>query len=532
MLSEHIAATSTRTPNSRRSSGPSAATTTDAASPTNAPPQSNRTHPRTTSATPARSSAPLAGRSLGSRTKVGRGAGWPCLSNGHYLRRLVNRSAPSERPRRERHPRRRGPARDAVVLLDADPRALVATSKPYVKAFAVAVVGTLCATAIGARFVLPALASALGKADAVGSIASLSAKNIGGGVNFCAVAATLSISAVAQSVALAADNVMALVYFPLCNWLAGDRDPSPGQYLRIWWDEKAAVVDAGSLLAALGTALGILAAASRLSPRAPLPAATLCALGLAAVLPSAKESRNRRRLDRAANVLSETLLYLFFAGAGAAGGARAPAWSTRARRCSRSSASCTRDTRWSSTPSARRILRLPRSIALYLVKCGHWRPRRRPRCARARGGTARRRRGGRRNDRLRALTTFLGLATARAASWSGDDWRVVGLTKRTGRRRRCRHRSGAASRTRAASDAARNDRRERWGDCCRCRTPWTWTSSCRSSSSSSSSLWSPLKSSALIRSLGRAARRSSRRRRRARLAVYLFHGLLWSDWSL
>ena len=209
-----------------------------------------------------------------------------------------------------------------LLLLDADPRALLETSKPYVKAFAVAVVGTLCATAIGARFVLPALASALGKADAVGSIASLSAKNIGGGVNFCAVAATLRVGAVAQSVALAADNVMALVYFPLCNWLAGDRNPSPhaasGESGK---DEKAAVVDAGSLLAALGTALGILAAASRLSPRAPLPAATLCALGLAAVLPSAKESRNRRLLDRAANVLSETLLYLFFAGAGAAGGA-------------------------------------------------------------------------------------------------------------------------------------------------------------------------------------------------------------------
>ena len=205
-----------------------------------------------------------------------------------------------------------------LLLLDADPRALLETSKPYVKAFAVAVVGTLCATAIGARFVLPALASALGRADAVGSIASLSAKNIGGGVNFCAVAATLRVGAVAQSVALAADNVMALVYFPLCNWLAGDRDPSPGQAA---FSETAAVVDAGSLLAALGTALGILAVASRLSPRAPLPAATLCALGLAAVLPSAKESRNRRRLDRAANVLSETLLYLFFAGAGAAGGA-------------------------------------------------------------------------------------------------------------------------------------------------------------------------------------------------------------------
>ena len=263
--------------------------------------------------------AALAGRSLGTRTKVGRALGGPVSAMALTFAASSIGALPA-------NARAVSGIRDAAVqlatpllLLDADPRALVATSKPYVKAFAVAVVGTLCATAIGARFVLPALASALGRADAVGSIASLSAKNIGGGVNFCAVAATLRISAIAQSVALAADNVMALVYFPLCNWLAGDRDPSPGQAASE--AETAAVVDAGSLLAALGTALGILAVASRLSPRAPLPAATLCALGLAAVLPSAKESRNRRRLDRAANVLSETLLYLFFAGAGAAGGA-------------------------------------------------------------------------------------------------------------------------------------------------------------------------------------------------------------------
>ena len=70
------------------------------------------------------------------------GAGRPCLSNGSYLRRLINRSAPRERARVSG-------IRDAAVqlatpllLLDADPRALVATSKPYVKAFAVAVVGT------------------------------------------------------------------------------------------------------------------------------------------------------------------------------------------------------------------------------------------------------------------------------------------------------------------------------------------------------------------------------------------------------
>ena len=195
--------------------------------------------------------AALAGRSLGTRTKVGRALGGP----GSAMALTFAASSVGALP-----PNARAVSgiRDAAVqlatpllLLDADPRALLETSKPYVKAFAVAVVGTLCATAIGARFVLPALASALGRADAVGSIASLSAKNIGGGVNFCAVAATLRISAVAQSVALAADNVMALVYFPLCNWLAGDRDPSPDAASGESGDETAAVVDAGSLLAAL-----------------------------------------------------------------------------------------------------------------------------------------------------------------------------------------------------------------------------------------------------------------------------------------
>ena len=134
--------------------------------------------------------AALAGRSLGTRTKVGRALGGPVSAMA------ITFAASSIGRSRERA--RRGGIRDAAVqlatpllLLDADPRALLATSKPYVKAFAVAVVGTLLATAVGARFVLPALASALGRADAVGSIASLSAKNIGGGVNFCAVAATI-----------------------------------------------------------------------------------------------------------------------------------------------------------------------------------------------------------------------------------------------------------------------------------------------------------------------------------------------------
>ena len=119
--------------------------------------------------------AALAGRSLGTRTRVGRALGGPVSAMAlTFAASSVGALPPNARAV--------GGIRDAAVqlatpllLLDADPRALLETSKPYVKAFAVAVVGTLCATAIGARFVLPALASALGRADAVGSIASLSA---------------------------------------------------------------------------------------------------------------------------------------------------------------------------------------------------------------------------------------------------------------------------------------------------------------------------------------------------------------------
>ena len=261
--------------------------------------------------------AALAGRSLGTRTKVGRALGGPCLSNGLTFAASSVGSAPRERARRERHPRRRGPARDAVVAPRRGPaRSLLETSKPYVKAFAVAVVGTLCATAIGARFVLPALASALGPADAVGSIASLSAKNIGGGwfLRRRGDAAGLGSRAVRRA---RRGQRHGPRLFPALQ-LAGRR-PRPVAGAGGISKRPPPSSTRARLLAALGshTALGILAVASRLSPRAPLPAATLCALLLAAVLPSAKESRNRRRLDRAANVLSETLLCgSFFRGRG------------------------------------------------------------------------------------------------------------------------------------------------------------------------------------------------------------------------
>ena len=73
----------------------------------------------------------------------------------------------------------------------------------------------------------PALAQALGDSGLKVACA-LAAKNIGGGLNFIAVAAALGIPAAPVAAALAIDNVMALVYFPLCSLLGrGQPDPNP-----------------------------------------------------------------------------------------------------------------------------------------------------------------------------------------------------------------------------------------------------------------------------------------------------------------
>lgn len=49
--------------------------------------------------------------------------------------------------------------------------------------------------------------------------AALLAKNIGGGVNYVAVAATTGVSSSAVAAGLAVDNLFGLLYFPLVNWL-------------------------------------------------------------------------------------------------------------------------------------------------------------------------------------------------------------------------------------------------------------------------------------------------------------------------
>ena len=56
--------------------------------------------------------------------------------------------------------------------------------------------------------------------------AALTAKNIGGGLNYVAVANTLGVSPGAFAAGITADNFFALAYFPIVSWLGGA--PLPG----------------------------------------------------------------------------------------------------------------------------------------------------------------------------------------------------------------------------------------------------------------------------------------------------------------
>ena len=197
------------------------------------------------------------------------------------------------------------------LLLEADVAELRKSAGPLLGAFIVAAIGTTLAATV-AWFVTKRWLSVLGS-DAVKVAAALAAKNIGGGVNFAAVSAALGASPSSQAAALCADNVMALVYFPLCAILAGSTSPVPKD--SSFLEEKLKdPVTPKTLLEAAWTALLLLAAADRIGPR--LPMATLLALAVAAIAPS----KFKRSVAPAATCAADALLYVFFASAGAAGG--------------------------------------------------------------------------------------------------------------------------------------------------------------------------------------------------------------------
>ena len=261
-----------------------------------------------------------------------------------------------------------------LLLLGADLRVVFTRTRRLVGAFGV---GSM-ATAIGAVCAFAALESTthcmteLGvNGDGWKVAAALAAKNIGGGINYVAVANTLGLSPEALAAGITADNFFALVYFPVVSWLGGeprtlgdgtggritagavseDGSAPPSARKATWrsvdevdeietWmtiDEgndaaaaakgspelrtppKARAPSVGDMATVLATSCAVVAIARRIAPPelGILPTETLIAVAFATFCP---RSWNKR-LQPTGDAMGNLLLFVFFASAGAAGGA-------------------------------------------------------------------------------------------------------------------------------------------------------------------------------------------------------------------
>ena len=115
-----------------------------------------------------------------------------------------------------------------LLLLGADLRVVFRSTRRLLGAFCLGSVATAVAASVS-FYVLASAMHGVGSApdgDGWKVAAALTAKNIGGGLNYVAVANTLGVSPGAFAAGITADNFFALAYFPIVSWLGGA--PLPG----------------------------------------------------------------------------------------------------------------------------------------------------------------------------------------------------------------------------------------------------------------------------------------------------------------
>ena len=225
-----------------------------------------------------------------------------------------------------------------LLLFSADLRAIGRRAGRLVPSFFLGTIGTVLGAVFGLRAFSGPLAVAFGTEGLKAAVA-LAAKNIGGGLNFVAVAAALRLSPAAFAAALAVDNVMALVYFPLCAWLGrseGDPFGEAGVPTAHGASQSQQAIDGAAsteaevapplevdrvsiqsraLAAALTVAAASQAIALRVAPGFDLPIATLITVAAATLVPRALAP-----LVDVGTELGTTCIFLFFATAGWTGG--------------------------------------------------------------------------------------------------------------------------------------------------------------------------------------------------------------------
>ena len=221
-----------------------------------------------------------------------------------------------------------------LLLMGANLRAIVAGAGPLLPGFAAASAGTLAGAGLGVlalgeplRRALVGLLAATGggasadvAADVAGVAAALAAKNVGGGFNFVAVADSASVSSATVALALAADNLAALLFFPLNSWLAGPAaegsgPPSePPSGAAAAEPRKAFGPEEMTLALAVSLAIVVAVAVSGAGGNT-IAAASAVTVVLATVAPASFVP-----LQAPGYALARVFLGFFFASAGLAGG--------------------------------------------------------------------------------------------------------------------------------------------------------------------------------------------------------------------
>jgi len=221
-----------------------------------------------------------------------------------------------------------------LLLLGADLSKIARVSKNMLFAFVFGSLGTLTGTWLGFLLFGPSLNTIGSLGDGWKVASALAAKNIGGGLNFLAVCDALSVSQASIGLALAVDNVLGLLYFPLISYISRDylevsesedeSSRSHQQPLPTIGNDDTDVLAATS---ALAIALSIVAVGEGISKSTNLPAVPV-ATGLTVLLATLFPLQLAPFVPKA-DFVGKILLLLFFGSIGNTSGTIASLVSTK-----------------------------------------------------------------------------------------------------------------------------------------------------------------------------------------------------------
>eukprot|EP01040_Poterioochromonas_malhamensis_P007163 gene7163-7735_t len=222
-----------------------------------------------------------------------------------------------------------------LLLLGADVRKILRESGGLLKSFLIGTLGTALGSLTSFCIFQPWF-QALGLlSDGWKMVSAITAKNIGGGINFMAVSSILQLSSHSISLALTVDNIMGLFYFPFISFL-GTRY---NQTKRLNSDSTSSTpastntkteVEVSSLLSAITIGLIIVAISEKIAKQftvSSLLVSTILSILIASTIFSSNSTtfdspqqqqieKNRNDIIYSAELIGKLLLLLFFGSIG------------------------------------------------------------------------------------------------------------------------------------------------------------------------------------------------------------------------